>query len=128
MMTSNNALVPDPDKEDIIASVPTDWPFLHLGAPRADWLAGHFVSNARTGMRMNGWGEGNPKYYLVRPICLGCTAVENAREQIGNPVVWWTGAVSLIFFVGSVLWYLMRFQRKITTDFAPGALALPDLN
>ena len=43
-MTSNNALVPDPDKEDIIASSPVDWPFLHLG------------------MRMNGWGDGNPKY------------------------------------------------------------------
>ena len=43
-MTSNNALVPDPDKEDIIASSPVDWPFLHLG------------------MRMNGWGDTNPKY------------------------------------------------------------------
>jgi dolichyl-phosphate-mannose-protein mannosyltransferase len=47
MWTSNNALVPDPDKEDVIASKPLDWPMLHLG------------------MRMNGWNDTNIKYYLV---------------------------------------------------------------
>lgn len=47
MMTSNNALVPDSDKEDTIASSPFEWPFL--------W----------NGMRMNGWGDNSIKYYLV---------------------------------------------------------------
>jgi dolichyl-phosphate-mannose-protein mannosyltransferase len=47
MMTSNNALVPDPDKEDILASKPFDWPFLHLG------------------LRMCGWGDHQWKYYLM---------------------------------------------------------------
>ncbi|WVF69639.1 hypothetical protein IAT40_004418 [Kwoniella sp. CBS 6097] len=47
MWTSNNALVPDPDKEDILASKPFDWPFLHLG------------------LRMCGWGDGQIKYYLL---------------------------------------------------------------
>ncbi|KAI4520845.1 glycosyltransferase family 39 protein [Schizophyllum commune Loenen D] len=47
MMTSNNALVPDPDKEDILASKPFDWPFLHLG------------------LRMCGWGDNQTKYYLL---------------------------------------------------------------
>ncbi|KAF8800036.1 dolichyl-phosphate-mannose-protein mannosyltransferase [Phlegmacium glaucopus] len=47
MMTSNNALVPDPDKEDILASKPFDWPFLHLG------------------LRMCGWGDTQIKYYLM---------------------------------------------------------------
>ncbi|KAJ7052545.1 glycosyltransferase family 39 protein [Mycena amicta] len=47
MMTSNNALVPDPDKEDILASKPFDWPFLHLG------------------LRMCGWGDSQTKYYLT---------------------------------------------------------------
>ncbi|TRM61270.1 glycosyltransferase family 39 protein [Schizophyllum amplum] len=47
MMTSNNALVPDPDKEDILASKPFDWPFLHLG------------------LRMCGWGDVQTKYYLL---------------------------------------------------------------
>ncbi|KAJ6612240.1 glycosyltransferase family 39 protein [Mycena sp. CBHHK59/15] len=47
MMTSNNALVPDPDKEDILASKPFDWPFLHLG------------------LRMCGWGDTQTKYYLL---------------------------------------------------------------
>ena len=46
-MTSNNALVPDPDKEDILASKPLDWPFLHLG------------------LRMCGWGPDQYKYYLM---------------------------------------------------------------
>jgi dolichyl-phosphate-mannose-protein mannosyltransferase len=47
MWTSNNALVPDPDKEDILASLPLDWPFLRLG------------------LRMCGWGDGQIKYYLL---------------------------------------------------------------
>ncbi|KAF9532737.1 glycosyltransferase family 39 protein [Crepidotus variabilis] len=47
MMTSNNALVPDPDKEDILASKPFDWPFIHLG------------------LRMCGWGQEQVKYYLM---------------------------------------------------------------
>jgi len=46
-MTSNNALVPDPDKEDILASKPFDWPLLHLG------------------LRMCGWGDTQIKYYLM---------------------------------------------------------------
>ncbi|KAI0063415.1 glycosyltransferase family 39 protein [Artomyces pyxidatus] len=47
MMTSNNALIPDPDKEDILASKPTDWPVLRLG------------------LRMCGWGDNQTKYYLL---------------------------------------------------------------
>ncbi|KAI0035055.1 glycosyltransferase family 39 protein [Vararia minispora EC-137] len=47
MMTSNNALIPDPDKEDILASKPLEWPFMH------------------TGLRMCGWGDNNTKYYLL---------------------------------------------------------------
>lgn len=47
MATSNNALVPDPDKEDILASKPLDWPLLHVG------------------LRMCGWGDSQTKYYLV---------------------------------------------------------------
>jgi len=47
MMTSNNALVPDPDKEDILASKPLDWPFLYLG------------------LRMCGWGADQHKFYLM---------------------------------------------------------------
>ena len=47
MWTSNNALVPDPDKDDILASSPDDWPFLKLG------------------LRMCGWGDNTIKFYLL---------------------------------------------------------------
>lgn len=47
MMTSNNALIPDADKEDILASKPYDWPFL--------W----------NGLRMNSWADSSTKYYLI---------------------------------------------------------------
>ncbi|KAG0237666.1 Protein O-mannosyltransferase 2 [Actinomortierella wolfii] len=47
MMTSNNALVPDPDKEDILSSNPSQWPFLAVG------------------LRMSGWGAHQPKFYLL---------------------------------------------------------------
>jgi dolichyl-phosphate-mannose-protein mannosyltransferase len=47
MMTSNNALIPDPDKEDVLASKPTDWPWMHLG------------------LRMCGWSDNQVKYYLL---------------------------------------------------------------
>ncbi|GAA5830517.1 hypothetical protein JCM11251_002496 [Rhodosporidiobolus azoricus] len=84
MMTSNNALVPDADKEDTIASKPFDWPWLY------------------NGMRMNGWHDSGIKYYLV-----------------GNAVVWWMSTASLGIWAVTLLWHLMRFQRKIN-DFAPG--------
>ena len=47
MMTSNNALVPDPDKFDVLASTPSQWPWLNVG------------------LRMCGWGDHQVKYYLL---------------------------------------------------------------
>ncbi|KAF9090549.1 Protein O-mannosyltransferase 2 [Mortierella sp. AM989] len=47
MMTSNNALIPDPDKEDVLASNPSQWPLLAVG------------------LRMCGWGDDKIKFYLL---------------------------------------------------------------
>ncbi|RPA99977.1 protein O-mannosyl-transferase 2 [Choiromyces venosus 120613-1] len=47
MMTSNNALVPDPDKQDDLASAYWQWPILHVG------------------LRMCGWDDGIVKYFLL---------------------------------------------------------------
>ncbi|KAL9614391.1 MAG: hypothetical protein Q9167_001121 [Letrouitia subvulpina] len=47
MMTSNNALVPDPDKQDDLASQFWQWPILHVG------------------LRMCGWDAHITKYFLL---------------------------------------------------------------
>ncbi|CAG8797839.1 22727_t:CDS:2, partial [Gigaspora margarita] len=47
MYTSNNALIPDPDKEDILASNPWQWPLLQVG------------------IRICGWDDKAVKYYLL---------------------------------------------------------------
>lgn len=78
MMVSNNALVPDEDKFDVLASKPLEWPWM--------W----------NGLRMNGWGADQDKYYLI-----------------GNPVVWWGSTAALHVAVGLLAWYLLRRQRRI---------------
>jgi dolichyl-phosphate-mannose-protein mannosyltransferase len=47
MWTSNNALVPDPDKIDILSSEPSEWPL------------------ASVGLRMCGWDDNTIKFYLL---------------------------------------------------------------
>ncbi|KAG0312777.1 Protein O-mannosyltransferase 2 [Dissophora globulifera] len=78
MMTSNNALIPDPDKEDLLASNPSQWPLLAVG------------------LRMCGWGDDKIKFYLL-----------------GNPIVWWGGTLSVLAFVSTLGYYVIRRQRKL---------------
>ncbi|SCU82064.1 LAFA_0C08856g1_1 [Lachancea sp. 'fantastica'] len=47
MMATNNALVPDPDKLDNLASSAWQWPTLNVG------------------IRLCGWGDDTPKYFLM---------------------------------------------------------------
>ena len=85
MWTSNNALIPDPDKYDVLASAPFDWPLQHLG------------------LRMCGWGDQQPKYYLL-----------------GTPLIWMGSAISLVIVVLLLGFYLFRQQRKYV-DMEPRA-------
>ncbi|KAG0866052.1 hypothetical protein G6F16_009760 [Rhizopus arrhizus] len=47
MWTANNALIPDVDKVDLLASSPLEWPMVTVG------------------LRMCGWGDKEIKYYLL---------------------------------------------------------------
>lgn len=47
MMATNNALVPNYEKEDHLASSAWEWPTLHVG------------------LRLNGWSDDNARYYLL---------------------------------------------------------------
>ena len=47
MWTTNNVLIPDPDKEDFLASSPYEWPLL------------------LSGIRLCGWSDNDIKYFLI---------------------------------------------------------------
>lgn len=70
MMTSNNALVPDPDKQDDLASQFWQWPLLNVG------------------LRMCGWDDSIVKYFLLgNPLVYwGSTA---SLGMIALLVVWY---------------------------------------
>ena len=70
MMTSNNALVPDPDKQDDLASQFWQWPVLNVG------------------LRMCGWDDSIVKYFLLgNPIVYwGSTA---SLALFGVMVFWY---------------------------------------
>lgn len=99
MMTSNNALVPDPDKQDDLASSPWQWPILNVG------------------LRMCSWDD-KSKHDLPFPlssefICLTIPVVVK-YFLLGNPLVYWAGFASLFVFFGALSFYLVRWQRGFT--------------
>lgn len=56
MMTSNNALVPDPDKQDDLASKFWEWPLLHVGLRMCSW-DDHIVKYFLLGNPLVYWGS-----------------------------------------------------------------------
>jgi dolichyl-phosphate-mannose-protein mannosyltransferase len=96
MMTSNNALVPDPDKQDDLASSFWQWPILHVG------------------LRMCGWND-DSKY--TTPLLLYLLTNKSAVVKyflLGNPAVYWGSTASLGIFALIVIFYLVRWQRGYT--------------
>ncbi|CAG8549692.1 5513_t:CDS:2, partial [Funneliformis caledonium] len=53
------------------------------------------------GLRLCSWTSDSIKFYLL-----------------GNPAVWWSGTASLMLFILTLFWYLVRRQRQYT-DFSP---------
>lgn len=95
MMTSNNALVPDADKDDILASKPLDWPFLY------------------NGLRMNGWADNSIKYYLIgNPIIWWGSSVSLIAAC--GVMVWYLGRMQRrIFDLSPKDWEQFTFGFKI---------------
>lgn len=71
MMTSNNALVPDPDKQDDLASQWWQWPILNVG------------------LRMCGWDDNIVKYFLLGNPFVYWTSTASLA-LLGLVVGWYT--------------------------------------
>jgi dolichyl-phosphate-mannose-protein mannosyltransferase len=70
MMTSNNALVPDPDKQDDLASQFWQWPILNVG------------------LRMCSWDDNTVKYFLLgNPVVYWGSAA--SLGAVGLLVLWY---------------------------------------
>ena len=73
MSTSNNALVPDPDKQDDLASAPWQWPLLNVGLRMCGW-DDHIIKYFLLGNPLVYWGStasllifvGMVAFYLIR--------------------------------------------------------------
>jgi len=83
MMATNNALLPDKEKDDQLASSFWQWPTLNVG------------------IRMCSWDPKYVRYFMI-----------------GSPATTWTSSVGVLFFIGLVIVYLLRWQRQCG-DFAP---------
>lgn len=94
MMASNNALIPDPDHFDHLASEWWEWPIL------------------RTGLRMSGWWTDDAKYFLMgNPFVTYVGTLSVALSIffiIGTLFAWQRQAIDLS--VGSRGWYLFVGQ------------------
>ena len=94
MFTSNNALVPDPDKQDDLASQAWQWPILNVG------------------LRMCGWDNKS----TLRSKSLLISAIK--YFLLGNPFNVWSSTASVGVFVIVAAIYFLRWQRHFV-DFTP---------
>jgi dolichyl-phosphate-mannose-protein mannosyltransferase len=106
MMTSNNALVPDPDKQDDLASQFWQWPILHVGLRMCSWDDNSKFSPSTSppcSLQI-------PRFFFwhsrsFRPP----SAVK--YFLLGNPLVYWGSTASLAAFGLLLAWYVIRWQR-----------------
>ena len=94
-MTSNNALVPDPDKQDDLASKSWQWPILNVGLRMCGW-DDHSKSLKIPEMNHHTTDDSHTvvKYFLL-----------------GNPLVYWSSTLSLFVLIYLTTYYLVRYQR-----------------
>ena len=97
MMTSNNALIPDPDKQDDLASQAWQWPILNVGLRMCSW-SDESISPLHEPLTIA------IKYYLL-----------------GNPINVWSSTLSIGIFGLVAAIYLLRWQRHYV-DFTPAYL------
>ncbi|CCH58258.1 hypothetical protein TBLA_0A04640 [Henningerozyma blattae CBS 6284] len=77
MMATNNALVPESDKFDRLSSAAWQWPTLNIG------------------LRLCGWGDDNPKYFLL-----------------GSPATTWPSTAAVFGFMAFFIILTLRWQRQ----------------
>ncbi|KAI8640021.1 Dolichyl-phosphate-mannose-protein mannosyltransferase-domain-containing protein [Parasitella parasitica] len=114
MWNTNNALIPDPDKNDILSSGPTEWPMV------------------TTGLRMCGWDSKTVKFYLLgNPsvwwpsflsivayiAAIGVYVVRQRRQHIDMTPDRWANFTSVgkLFFLGWFFHYIPFFMMGRVT-------------
>ncbi|KAI8094797.1 Dolichyl-phosphate-mannose-protein mannosyltransferase-domain-containing protein [Thamnidium elegans] len=114
MWNTNNALVIDPDKDDILASGPTEWPMVSVG------------------LRMCSWDDNNIKYYLLGnpsvwwtsfisilsfPVAIVAYNIRQKRQIIDMTPARWTQFISVgkLFFYGWFFHYIPFFMMGRVT-------------
>ncbi|KAG5458313.1 MAG: hypothetical protein BJ554DRAFT_1481 [Olpidium bornovanus] len=91
MMTSNNALIPDQDKDDILTSSPWQWPF------------------ALVGLRMCSWADDVIKYYLLGSPAVWWSASTSLIAYLGV-----TSHLSSVFVFIQLAGHTLDFRRVVT--------------
>ncbi|KAI8370222.1 Dolichyl-phosphate-mannose-protein mannosyltransferase-domain-containing protein [Blakeslea trispora] len=114
MWRTNNALIPDPDKDDLLASQPTQWPLVHVG------------------LRMCGWDEKTIKFFLIGnpmiwwsstlaiALFVGSTAVyliRQQRQRVDMPIHRWNHfySVGKLFLLGWFFHYIPFYMMGRVT-------------
>ncbi|KAI8997834.1 Dolichyl-phosphate-mannose-protein mannosyltransferase-domain-containing protein [Pilobolus umbonatus] len=100
MWKTNNALVPNPDRYDLLASTPYDWPLVSVG------------------LRMCGWDENTVKYYLLAySISLFIYTIRRKRQIDDMTSGGWDHYVSVgkLFLLGWFLHYVPFFMMGRVT-------------
>lgn len=105
MMTSNNALVPDPDKQDDLASAYWQWPILHVGLRMCSW-DDHIVKYYLLGNPMVYWGSTAALPFFVFLMLVYIVRWQRGYGDLNSEEVDHVRSAGLYPLIGWVLHYV----------------------